>query len=317
MDGLENQAEREVRLLVDRLYKHNVLEIKHSSRDCLIEQITEVLLYPFPVVTRTLVFRSGLSSNSLRLLQTVLKKPDSPIRELEFISLRTEEEVEMALACCQVQPKIERVRLENYRSLGRVGREDRQSIAQTLRRGIFGAEHDNGGCPLPHVTCVEIVGFPIGSVGAQILSEAMVKNSTIETLRLMDCDLRSDSIFYIAQMIRGNTRLRELDLSYNRHYLESPITRELTIKTLVNKGLKYNYTLHRLGLRQTRGEPVERSKIDQLLSVNRFCYDFRKNQRDPFNVPEAVWPHVIARVTAKPSVLNQFLRDSATALFGS
>ena len=117
-------------------------------------------------------------------------------------------------------------------------------------------------------------------------------------------------------MIRENTYLRELDLSYNRHYLGSPLTREMTIKTLVNKGLKYNFTLQELGMRQTSGGPVERSKIDRHLAVNRFRHDFVANRRDAFCIPRAAWPHVLARVTAKPSALHQFLRETSTALFG-
>ena len=322
MQGLEDQAERESQLLIERLYTHKVLEVKHSSRDRLMERITEALFDPLAstkkklVATHTMVFRSGLSPNRLRRLQSALNQPDSPIRELEFVCLRSEQEIEMALACCrQEHSKIERVRLENYRPSGRLSREDRESISHTLRTGIFGNDKDV--VALPHVTSMELVGYPVAAVGAQILSHAVVKNRTLETLRLMDCDLRSDSIYYVAQMIRGNTHLRELDLSYNRHYLGSPLTREMTIKTLVNKGLKYNLTLQRLGMCQTRGGPVERSKIDRHLSVNRFCYDFSMNKRDPFDIPEAGWPHVIARVTTKPSALNHFLRESAVALFGS
>lgn len=133
----------------------------------------------------------------------------------------------------------------------------------------------------------------------------------------MDCDLRSDSTFYIAKMIRGNTFLQELDLSYNQHYLAAPVTREMTIKTLITKGLKYNLTLQVLGMRQTKGSSVKRSKIDHQLAVNRFCKDFVENKRDPFAIPSNVWPHALARVTPKPSALHTFLRENAVALFDS
>ena len=102
-------------------------------------------------------------------------------------------------------------------------------------------------------------------------------------------------------MIRRNTYMRELDLSYNRHYLGSALTREMTIKTLVNKGLRHNLTLCELGMRQTRGGPIDRSKIDRHLAVNRFRRDFVEQKCDPFSIPPAAWPLVIARVTAKPS----------------
>lgn len=255
MEGLEERAEAEAKMLIERLYTHEILEVKHSSRDRLMERITEALCSgsnndkKCTLATHTLVFRSGLSPASLRRLQTALQQPHSPIAQVEFVCLRTEEEISMALGCCR-QGKIVRLRLENYRPAGRLSREDRQSMAETLRNGIFGAasngdDNDDEGA-LPHATCVELVGYPIGAVGARVLAEAVATNNTLDVLRLMDCDLRSDSMYYIAQMIRENTHLKELDLSYNRHYLGSPLTREMTIKTLVNKGLKFNFTLQEL-----------------------------------------------------------------------
>ena len=320
MQGLENQAQAESRLLVDRLCTHTVLEVKHSSRDSLMECITDAMTDPpadASLKTHTMIFRSGLSSNSLFRLQNALNRPDCPIRELQFVSLRNEEQIQLALQCCrQEHCKIERIRLQQYRPSGRLSREDRQSVAKTLRDGIFGLEFAENSGALPSVTIVELVGYPIGAEGARILTDAVAQNKTLDTLRLMDCDLRGDSMYYIAQMIRHNSHLRELDLSYNKHYLGSPLTQEMTIKTLVNKGLKYNHTLQQLRM-NSQGGRINRSKIDRHLSVNRFCHDFVSNNRDPFTIPEPVWPCVIARVTAQPSALHKFLRENAVALFGN
>ena len=164
-------------------------------------------------MTHTLVFRSGLSPTSLQRIETALQQLDSsPITALEFVSLRTQEEIAMALACCR-QGKIQRVRLENYQPAGRLSREDRQSVAETLRNGIFGSVDDNhdgderNAGPLPNATSVELVGYPIGAVGARILAEAVAVNRTLDILRLMDCDLRSDSMVSFAFSLSCDIRM--------------------------------------------------------------------------------------------------------------
>lgn len=347
MDGLEDQAEAESRHLIERLYTHETVEIKHSSRDSLMLRITDALLMMMgtpqssivmdsffatngtsteqPFATRTLVFRSGLSTTSLARLHRALNQPQCPIQQLEFVCLRNENEIEMALQCARLEHcRIDRLRLENYRPAVRPSREDREALALTIRNGVFGdtiiideQASSTADGPLPHVRCFELVGFPLGTVGARILAEPAARNTTLDILRIMDCDLRSDSTVFVAQMIRGNKHLRELDLSYNQHYLASPLTREMTIKTLVAKGLKHNLTLQDLGMRQPDGSTIKRKKIDAQLAVNRFRKDFVDNKRDAFEIPTSAWPHVIARVSVKPSALHGFLRESAVALFGA
>jgi len=71
-------------------------------------------------------------------------------------------------------------------------------------------------------------------------------------------------------MIKGNTHLKELNLSYNPHFLGSGITRELTLKTLVQRGLRFNISLMQLKLKQTGGEPIKRAQIDKQLDISRF-----------------------------------------------
>lgn len=186
MDGLEDQAEAESRRLVERLYTHPTMEISHSSRDSLMRRITDALVdfssnqENRPVATRTLVFRSGLSTTSLRSLHRALDQPSCPIRELEFVCLRNVEEIQLALQCGRLQNcTIQRLRLENYRPPQRPFQE---AVAQAIRDGVFGKEFDDErkddkqSGPLPHLTCLELVGYPIGTVGAQILADAVAKN---------------------------------------------------------------------------------------------------------------------------------------------
>lgn len=353
MQGLEDQAQRELQSLLERLHSptssssSDILEIKHSSRDRLVQGVLEALITDSAPRRRlhTLVFRSGLSVTSLRRLQTALNhhattSPLSNVHTLVFVSLRTEEEVALALraATCGASTAhggngnggIQRVRLANYRpDTARLSREDRESLARTLRRGISGDgdDDDDDDAPPPHgVTCVELVGYPLGGVGVQTLAPAVITHRVLTVLRLMDCDLRTDAIHHVADMVRNARRLRTLDLSYNRYLIvtASPLTREMFVKTLIRKGLKYNDSLHYLIMRSGNHDDDDDddrcrcpAAVNRLLSANRFCHDFQHHRRDAFAIPPGVWPHALARVTAKPSSLYRFLRQTSTALFGS
>ena len=162
---------------------------------------------------------------------------------------------------------------------------------------------------------LEIANYPLGSAGCQTICEALSRNPSLKTLKLIDCDLRSDSAIHIAQMIRDNKSLEMVDLSYNRHYNGTPITRELTFKTLVQRGLKYNLNLLHLRMDQTHGGPMNRSKIDRQLEISRFRKSYIENKRDPMAIHPAMWCHLLEKVSVKPAATYLFLQDSVATLF--
>ncbi len=120
--------------------------------------------------------------------------------------------------------------LKDYRA--RLLRQNRDLVSETIRSGLlvdpYQLDDDsatNASGAVVMLESLEIANYPIGAEGAQILAEAMSTNSALKTLKLIDCDLRSDSATYVAHIIRENQCLETLDLSYNRHYLGSQITR--------------------------------------------------------------------------------------------
>ena len=345
MDGLDDQAEASVEGLIQQLYSSDIVEIKHSSRDTAMVRITDALkdaqlkknddITALPIVTKSLVFRSGVSIAGLQMLQQALNIENCPIEELEFVCIRSVQELLTAINCCrQGGATIRRLSLKNYRPsnnrLRLLGQEGYDAPSETIRDAVFGSlvqyededeelDVDGSGqslnfAPLESLHTLEIVNFPLGTSGAEILADSVAKNKTLTTLRLMDCDLRSDSANAIATMIKGNTSLRTLDLSYNRHYLGSEIRKEMTLKTLVQKGLRYNLSLMELIMYETRGSPLKRGKIDRQLAINRFRAT-AYTEHDPFSIPATMWPYILAKVSAKPSALHLFLQDSAFTLF--
>lgn len=340
MDGLEEQAEAGVRVNLEQLYSQETVQIKHSSRESVITRLCEALVNPLkPLVVRKLAFRSGISLDGLRLLRDTLSDLQSSqrnvIQELEFVCLQDTQTLRVAILYCR-QCGITRLSLKSYTA--RILRQSRDTISQSIRFGLMaevplpdeqtdhsGENEDHDGIypqrpvSLAKLEYLEIANYPIGVDGASILEEAV---SSLRTLKLVDCDLRSDSATLIAKIIRTSPRLERLDLSYNRHYLGSPITRELTVKTLVEKGLKHNLSLLHLDMKKHDGShnshrTMDLSKIDQQLDINRFL---RRNfidqpRRDLVAIPPHLWPVLLARVSAKPSALNMFLRESGASLF--
>jgi hypothetical protein len=258
----------------------------------------------------------------LRWLQEALQVDDSEllVEELEFVCLQSIATLQGAIQCCR-QSGIKRLSLKNYSA--RLLRQNRDLVSETIRSGLlvdpYQLDDDsatNASGAVVMLESLEIANYPIGAEGAQILAEAMSTNSALKTLKLIDCDLRSDSATYVAHIIRENQCLETLDLSYNRHYLGSQITRELTVKTLVQRGLKHNLSLLELHMEQTRGgDSIDRSKIDRQLDINRFRKNYLDSRRDPMEIHPFMWCHLLARVSAKPAALYVFLQDSMTTLF--
>ncbi|CAB9507008.1 expressed unknown protein [Seminavis robusta] len=343
MDGLEDQAEAGLRRNLDQLYTHETVQIKHSSRDSVITHFCQALSNPTsPLVVRKLALRSGISSVGLQLLQTTLfkmrREGNVLMEELEFVCLQDTNTLLAAILCCRLAG-ITRLSLKNYNA--RILRINRDTISETIRSGLTMTDHpsvpvlegdnDNqdgnvgenleGQNPrntIVELDYLEIANYPIGVDGAQILQEAV---SSLKTLKLVDCDLRSDSANCIAKIIRTSPSLEKLDLSYNRHYLGSPITREMTVKTLVQKGLKHNLSLLFLEMRKHDGSSnssraLDLSKINQQLDINRFLRRNTVDQpRDLLALPPSLWPVLLARVSAKPAALHLFLQDTVAALF--
>ena len=307
---------------MQQLQTNEVVEIKHSSRDTVMFRIAqEISNHPERVAAKSLVFRSGVSLIGSQQLMSALESNETTIEALEFMCLTRVEELQAAIDCCsRSMSPIKELGLTSYTASTALRRrgQTREDIALTIRNKVFGSQlafdrTEDGHNGMPSLRTLSIECYPLGSEGAQILAEAVARNTSLTCLKLVDSDLRSDSAKSVAEMIRANRSLSELDLSYNRHYLGSDITRELTLKTLVQRGLRYNMTLNRLDMRQTRGKPFNRSKVDRQLDITKFRNGF--SRRDPFSVPPSVWPHILGRVSSKPAALHLFLQDGVVTLF--
>lgn len=336
MDGLEDRAAASLDNLVEQLYTNEVVEVKLSSRDIVILRITEEIKASAVsangqqrrIVTKTLVLRGGLSMQGLRMLHEALPLSTS-LEALEVFNLHNSEEIRAAVDCCRVQPRIRTLALKRFSSpTSRRTGEGRVVLATTIRDAVFGSaaydddedrpqqqqqQHHDG---IPTLETLELSNYPIGAQAVHILTEAMARNETLKTFRLMDCDLRSDSAKAVATMIKHNTTLETLDLSYNPFYLGSEITRELTIKTLIQRGLRHNFTLKDMKMDQAwLPKTFNRRKLDRQLEANKFRRDFVRDGHDPFALPATLWPKILSRVSVKPTILNQFVQECAVALF--
>ena len=349
MDGLDDRAEAALESLVEQLYASEVVQVSHSSRDAVILRLASVLKNsaaavtpPVPndgggqgeaagdnsggtargggggvpaVVTRKLVFRSGLSVSGANALREALEENGrnlANLDELEFCSLPNVEALEGALRCAALDfPRIRRLTLIGLEP-GRLRlRVDHGAIATAISSLLL--------APNSTLESLVIIDYPLHSVGAGIIADAMSKNTTLRVLGLQNCGLQSDSAPDLARLIRNNRGLEELDLSHNRRlYLGSAITREMSVKTIVRRGLLHNTDLVELHMRALVGggpSPVNRSKIDLHLDINRFRKLYVREGRSPFDIPPALWPYALARVAPKPAVLHMFLQESVAALF--
>jgi hypothetical protein len=333
------------------------------------------------IVAKKLVFRSGVSLQGLQRLQEALQQgvaatrneevrrpsiqesnktstinasSSSSIDELEFVCLATPETLQAAIQCCRASG-IKRLSLKNYGA--RMLLQNRDLVSLTIRSALWGLDDDrhleeneyndaedgviNDAGNLVMLESLEIVNYPIGADGAQLLAEALSTNQSLRTLKLIDCDLRSDSATPIARIIKENHYLEVLDLSYNRHYLGSPLTREMTLKTLLKRGLKHNLTLTELHMEQhpaqhhSASSPSSSSshqihelqqprilhgtklEVEEQLDINRFRKAFVVQQRDPLAIHPNMWCHLLGRVSAKPMALYLFLQDSVPTLLSS
>merc|ERR1712157_390494 len=120
---------------------------------------------------------------------------------------------------------------------------------------------------------------------------------------------RSDSATDLAALIQGSPQLQILDLSHNRQF-RSRLTREMTLKTIVKRGLRDNLSLFRLHLHGF-DDDIDRSRLDQHLDINRLLVDFQTNKQDKrvFDLPPGLWCELLARVSVKPAALHFFLQQ--------
>lgn len=157
---------------------------------------------------------------------------------------------------------------------------------------------------------LEISRVFLYTVSAQALFEAVAQS--LKVLNFRGCHLRL-SATAVAHMIRHNHSLTDLDLSHNPYLFGFPLTRKTrdrTLNMLVQKGLAFNLTLRQLVLLPIPDGPVKRQ-----LDISRFRQNFVKENRSVLDIPPAVRPHLLARVSAKPSALHLFLRENVVALF--
>jgi hypothetical protein len=321
MDGLEDTAEAALNELLDQLRSKNRVEIGHSSRNMVMFRVCEELKLP-TTTAKSLVFRSGVSISDLERLDDALQVNET-VESLTFVCLKNTIEIRAAIACCRHHPRLKSLSLMNYTpSISRRVGEGRETVAAAICEAVFGRPFDEqaedqpqgttyvGG--VPTIWHLELDNYPIGSQGIKILEKAIACSTSLITLRLTSCDLRSDGAHSIAEIIKRNGHLKVLDLSHNRLFLGDGIKREMTVNALVKHGLRFNMSLLELGL-----EPSTKlSKIDRQLQINRFRATYLEDRRDPFSFPISIWAKVIAKIASKPSVLYEVLiRDGTTALF--
>jgi len=287
------------------------------------------------------------------------------MEELEFIGLQNATVLEEAILCCR-RLGIRSLILNTYGSrLSRLSSIDRPMVARTVRRGLLkepfteeaapncgsGDEGLDDNCngttesgnrrgkqPLESLTLSD---YPLGSEGIKILLDAFLSKEhrgTLRTLKLISCDLRSDSALTIAGIVRGSPALERVDVSHNRHFLGSAIACEMTAKTLVSRGLVHNLTLLELVMGDDFDPYMQKHSrlLNQQLSINRFLKRYLEGRRarvrgagndagddagdggitvDLADVHPYIYGNLLARVSPKPSAIYFFLRECIPTLF--
>lgn len=172
------------------------------------------------------------------------------------------------------------------------------------------------------LTYLEVRNYPIGVAGTQVLSTAPVATAGLQTLKLLDCNLQSDSANYLAKLL--TPKLQILDLSHNRHF-RSKLTREMTIKTIVRRGnLQDNLSLLQL-LMKGVDKDINRSKLDRHLAINRLLLAFAESsssqgsktgdQMVVYGIHPGIFCHLLGRVSVKPAAVYFFLQQTITTMF--
>jgi hypothetical protein len=334
MDGLDDQAQTALASIVGQLYTHETVQVKHSSRDLIILGVTEALKNPSSTIkAKKLILRSGISLTAIGWLEQSLLKTygDHKIKELEFCSLQDFGVLQKVFECCR-NCGITKLTLRSFLSYQRKRHE---MVSEAIRSGLI-TNHTNGkidrfifsehldqlrtlnnSSPI-NISCLEyleIDNYPIGVIGTQILSTAPVCTVGLRVLKLLDCDIRSDSANYLAQIIRLSPKLQTLDLSYNQQF-RSKLTREMTIKTIVERGLKDNLSLLYLRLNGVDND-IDISKLNKHLDINRLMvnYNTKREYRQLFGIHPAIWSDLLARVSVKPAALYFFLQQNITTIF--
>lgn len=328
MNGLENQAEAALEGLLRQLYTEETAHVRNSSRDIVMSRVTEELKNQASfgegkIVVKSLVMRNGISMGGLRMLQEALAVNDT-IEALEFVGLRTLEELSGVIECCRRQPRIRHLTLKQYRfATTRLPRRGRESLASLLRNMIPSQFSETTGLEIPNLSTLILENFPMDSAGVELLADRVAQNSSLKTFKLINCGLRCDSALSIAQMIRMNKTLVNLDLSFNNHFFGSDITtsaasvtQEIVIKALVQRGLRYNLSLEELGRTLTYGGPIKHERqISQQLDITKFRKSFERDRQVTFSVPPSLWCYVLARIAPKPSAAYLFLQDLSVAIY--
>lgn len=321
---LEDTAEatmQDLQICLTKSFDH--VEVRHSSRNTVMLRVCDALQDPNCRV-KSMTFRSGVSVGDLALLKDALLV-NRAVESLAFVCLKNIHEIRAAIGCCRTQPRIKRLSLSHYAppTSRRTG-EGRETIAGVLCEEVFsgvvnGQRERQDIRGVPHLEYLELNSYPIGSQGIQILEKDLACNTNIISLRLTNCDLRSDCASSIATVIRKNNHLRILDLSNNRLFIGEGIKQEMTLNTLERRGLKLNMRLLRLDLpvEPTFQSQRQLSKIESQLAANQLfsAYNDSQSIKDPFSIPKNIWPLVLARVSQKPPILNELLRESAVVLY--
>ena len=307
---------------------------------------------------------------ALETLSSNQNQDQNQIKELEFRCLQSIPTLELAIVCTR-RLGIRKLSLTTYGSRAQTSRINRDLVASTIRSGLLvslqqsqqdddpGHDVDNDGDapatesnstegttskeeegkqhqdddPTMQLEYLSLSGYPLGSKGIEILSEALpYYATTLTTLKLIDCDLRSDSNMTIVNIIKANTQMERLDLSHNRHYLGSSIGREMTMKTLIRRGLIFNTNLLELKMDSQSSSPSSQqqgngvvkhnsnntisSKLERQLEINKFLKAYKtKRHWDPMALHPHRYSAILAYVSSKPSVLYYFVQENIPILF--
>jgi hypothetical protein len=141
----------------------------------------------------------------------------------------------------------------------------------------------------------------ISDEGADTLAAALSSdNTTLKELRLERCGIATPGAIALASFIRQSNSIQVLSL------LRNPAISVQGIQALAD-ACSSNVSLVRIDL--DRGNPLKDSVSDQInLNMNRFRK--RYLEHDHATISPALYPHVFAQVSKKPSALFLFLQET-------
>jgi Ran GTPase-activating protein (RanGAP) involved in mRNA processing and transport len=319
------------------------MRVLRSDEDLFLLQVAQTLRDD-KVRVKELVLQNGLTRNGAEALRSGLRLNTS-LQKLKVCRLTSRETLdvlfqgvaesksikELALHGCRVLVPQDTRHLANLKCLSiqdcLLGTEGVASLVNALCNGTLRLEElrmiycrlgasaaTEIARMLETVTTVQVLDLSfnrIGDEGAKSLVDALliksntnnnIRNTTLQKLIIDSCGIGNEGAFYLAGLLKMTNSLKELLVG--RHFGFTEPQRQALLE-----GMSSNLSIVSVDMYT---KPEFQEQIEQLVQMNRFRTTYLSQDRT--RITPTHLPHILARVSDKPSALFLFLQENRDML---